>query len=73
MPARRDIDERDVDRILAALTDTQIAALYGMSEIEVFRLRRSREAVNAKPKNSPKKSPKNSPEDSKAHKDKPAS
>lgn len=50
MPARRDIDERDVDRILAALTDTQIAALYGMSEIEVFRLRRSREAAKAKPK-----------------------
>lgn len=42
MPGRRDIDERDIDRLLAALTDTQVAALYGMSEIEVFQLRRAR-------------------------------
>ena len=43
MPSRRDIDERDIDRLLAALTDTQIASLYDMSEIEVFRLRRARQ------------------------------
>ena len=42
MPSRRDIDERDIDRLLAALTDTQIASLYGMSEVEVYRLRRAR-------------------------------
>ena len=43
MPSRRNIDERDIDRLLAALTDTQLASLFGMSEIEVFRLRRSRQ------------------------------
>jgi len=43
MPKRRDIDERDIDRLLAALTDRQIADLYGMTEIEVYRLRRSRQ------------------------------
>jgi hypothetical protein len=42
MPGRRDIDERDIDRLLAALTDTQVAALFGMSEIEVYQLRRNR-------------------------------
>lgn len=38
----RDIDERDIDRLLAALTDLQIAELYGMSEAEVSKLRQSR-------------------------------
>jgi hypothetical protein len=44
MPDRRKIDERDVDRLLAALTDTQIASLYGMSEVEVFKLRQERQS-----------------------------
>lgn len=43
MPNRRNIDERDIDKLLAALTDTQIASLFGMSEIEVFKLRRARD------------------------------
>ena len=47
MPNRRDIDERDIDRLLAALTDTQIASLYGMSEVEVHRLRRRRRASSS--------------------------
>lgn len=42
MPDRRDIDERDIERLLAALTDIQIASLYGMSAVEVTQLRRSR-------------------------------
>ena len=50
MPKRRNIDERDIDRLLSALTDTQIASLYGMSVIEVYRLRRSRQAKFALPK-----------------------
>ena len=45
MPERRDIDKRDIDRLLAALTDIQIASLYGMSEIEVYHLRQSRRAL----------------------------
>ena len=44
MSERRDIDERDLDRLLVALTDTQIAALFGMSNVEVFQLRQSRQA-----------------------------
>ena len=47
MPSRREIDERDIDRLLAALSDTQIAALYGMTEVEVYRLRRARRAIPA--------------------------
>ena len=44
MAKRRTIDERDVDDLLAALTDRQIAELYGMPEAEVARLRRQRRA-----------------------------
>lgn len=53
MPNRRDIDERDIDRLLAALTDSQIASLYGMSEMEVHRLRRARrnDLLPPRPKN----------------------
>ena len=32
MPKRHEIDERDIDRLLAALTDRQIASLYDMTE-----------------------------------------
>lgn len=42
MGERRNIDERDVDQLLAALTDRQIAELFGMSEADVFDLRQSR-------------------------------
>ena len=42
MDQRRNIDERDVDQLLAALSDRQIAELFGMSEMEVFDLRQSR-------------------------------
>ena len=45
MVERRDIDERDIDRLLAALTDVQIAAVFGMTEIEVFQLRQSRQKL----------------------------
>lgn len=41
---RREIDERDIDRLLAALTDRQIAQLYGMTEFEVSQLRQARRA-----------------------------
>ena len=39
---RRDIDERDIDLLLAALTDRQIAGTFGWSEEEVAHLRLSR-------------------------------
>ncbi len=42
MTERREIDERDIDRLLAALTDLQIAELFGWAEVEVSELRRSR-------------------------------
>ena len=40
---RRDIDERDVDLLLAALTDRQIAGTFGWSEEDVAHLRLSRQ------------------------------
>jgi hypothetical protein len=42
MAPRRQIDERDVDRLLASLTDMQIANLFDMTELEVSELRLSR-------------------------------
>lgn len=45
MGERRDIDERDIDKLLAVLTDIQIAHLYGMSLTEVMELRRSRRST----------------------------
>ena len=42
MAERREIDERDIDRLLAALTDVQIAALFGMTNAEVYQMRQSR-------------------------------
>lgn len=43
MAERREIDERDLDQLLKALTDRQIANLFGMSEAEVMQLRQSRQ------------------------------
>jgi hypothetical protein len=42
MVERRDIDERDIDQLLAALSDRQIAELYGMAPEDVSRLRKMR-------------------------------
>jgi len=42
MAERREIDERDVDRLLAALTDRQIAELFGQTLDEIASLRKSR-------------------------------
>ena len=53
MPKRREIDERDVDRLLAALTDRQIADLYDMTVIEVYRLRRSRQPITPRSRSEP--------------------
>jgi DNA-directed RNA polymerase specialized sigma24 family protein len=44
MAERREIDERDIDQLLKALTDRQIADLFGMSETEVMQLRQSRQS-----------------------------
>ena len=44
MAERREIDERDIDQLLKALTDRQIADLFGMSEMEVMQLRQSRQS-----------------------------
>jgi len=43
---RREPDERDIDQLLASLTDTQIASLFGMSELEVSELRLSRQRAS---------------------------
>ena len=43
MAPPRKIDERDVDGLLAALTDRQIADLFEMSEFDVAELRISRQ------------------------------
>ena len=44
MPTKRLIDERDIDDLLASLTDRQIAGLFGMPEAEVATIRRQRRA-----------------------------
>ena len=44
MPPKRFIDERDIDDLLASLTDRQIAGLFGMPEAEVATIRRARRA-----------------------------
>jgi hypothetical protein len=48
MAPPRQIDERDVDRLLSGLTDTQIANLFDMTEQEVsdLRLSRRRKLIN---------------------------
>lgn len=61
MPKRREIDERDVDRLLAALTDRQIADLYDMTDIEVYRLRRSRQPIPPRSQSEPKNGNKSRP------------
>ena len=43
MVKRREIDERDIDMLLMALTDIQIAELFGQTEQEISQLRRSRQ------------------------------
>ena len=42
MAGRRAIDMRDVDRLLSALSDVQIANVFDMPIEEVFALRQSR-------------------------------
>ncbi len=42
MARRRNIDTRDIDRLLSALSDVQIANVFGMAVGEVFELRQSR-------------------------------
>jgi hypothetical protein len=49
MPNRRSIDERDIDDLLASLTDRQIAELFAMPEREVAALRRQRRAAVSHP------------------------
>lgn len=45
MAGDRKIDERDIDQLLAALSDRQIANLFEMEEQEVFRLRKQRRNI----------------------------
>jgi hypothetical protein len=47
MPTRRPIDERDIDELLASLTDRQIADLFGGSEAEIAAIRRQRRSVRS--------------------------
>ena len=49
MAPPRQIDERDVDRLLAGLTDIQIASLFDMTEQEVSELRLSRRRKQINP------------------------
>jgi hypothetical protein len=49
MAPPRQIDERDVDRLLAGLTDIQIASLFDMTEQEVSELRLSRRRKQTNP------------------------
>ena len=42
MTSKRHIDERDVDRLLSALSDIQIASVFSMPLDEVLALRQSR-------------------------------
>jgi len=48
MTPPRKIDERDVDQLLAALTDRQIADLFDLPEQDVMELRQSRKNVPSK-------------------------
>jgi hypothetical protein len=45
MTTRREIDERDVDRLLGALTDVQIGNVFGMAVLEVSTLRQVRKRL----------------------------
>ena len=42
MAKRREIDDRDVDKLLSALTDLQIAELFGMTAAEVSKVQKRR-------------------------------
>ena len=42
MPPNPPIDERDIDELLASLTDRQIADLFDLSEEAVAKIRRQR-------------------------------
>lgn len=44
MPPKNPIDERDIDELLASLTDRQIADLFNLSEEAVAKIRRQRRA-----------------------------
>jgi len=46
MPSPRAIDERDIDRLLANLTDGQIARLYGQEERTISKLRKERKKAS---------------------------
>lgn len=47
MPPKNPIDERDIDELLASLTDRQIADLFDMSEEAVAKIRRQRRMVGS--------------------------
>ena len=47
MPKPRPIDERDIDKLLAGLTDRQIAHLYNQDERDIAKLRRERQELCA--------------------------
>ena len=47
MPQKCPIDERDVDELLASLTNRQIADLFAMTEESVAQLRRQRRAAKS--------------------------
>jgi hypothetical protein len=47
MPPKNPIDERDIDDLLASLTDRQIADLFDMPEEAVAKIRRQRRADNS--------------------------
>ncbi len=49
MPPTRPIDERDIDGLLARLSDRQIADLFGLPEESVAALRRQRRAKRVRP------------------------
>jgi hypothetical protein len=55
MARRREIDERDIDTLLAALTDLQIADLYGIALAEVSEIRQSRQPKPPSARQKPKK------------------
>ncbi|MCP4318798.1 MAG: hypothetical protein GY789_23095 [Hyphomicrobiales bacterium] len=59
MSKRREIDERDIDKLLEALTDLQIAATFGLSVAEVSRLRQSRRSKTKNPEAPPTDNNKN--------------
>ena len=45
MNDKREIDERDIDKLLLALSDVQLAKLFDMTVTEVSKLRQSRKSL----------------------------